>query len=68
MTGWKEERFKFARSMPWTAWYAWYPVKTISGRWIWRTTVYRKKGNNYVDNEDWAWYFYGDDFDVLRTV
>lgn len=26
---------------PWHAWFAWYPVRTIQGRWAWCQTVER---------------------------
>ena len=56
----------------WTTWFAWRPVKTIGGRWIWLKRIYRTVGNTYVDQDDWTWYYtwyyYGDDFDVLKDV
>lgn len=52
----------------WTSWFAWRPVKTISGRRVWLKRIYRTVGNTYVDHDDWPWYYYGDDFDVLKDV
>jgi hypothetical protein len=28
---------------PWTEFYAWLPVKTIAGRYVWRQKVFRRK-------------------------
>lgn len=28
---------------PWTERYAWLPVKTVSGKYVWRRTVYKRK-------------------------
>ena len=54
--------------MTWTVWFAWRPVKTISGKWVFWQYVYRKIGNTYVDYDNWTWYYYGDDFDILRDL
>ena len=51
----------------WKVWFAWRPVRTISGRVMWWETVYRNIGNGYVDYDDWRWYHYGDITDVLRN-
>ena len=50
----------------WRPWFAWRPVKTVSDRWVWWETIYRKVGNDYVDEEDFTWYWYGDEFDILK--
>lgn len=70
MKAWKSERFKSMemRDRPWREWFAWYPVRTIGGKLYWWTKVYRKCGNNYVDYDNWTWYFYADDFDVIKEV
>lgn len=52
----------------WERWYAWRPVKDLHGSWHWRREIYRMRGNTYVDHDDWPWYHYGTDFDVLRGV
>jgi len=52
----------------WASWFAWWPVTTISGRRVWWERIYRSRGNTYVDHDDWTWYYYGDDFDVLRDL
>lgn len=51
----------------WQPWYAWRPVRTVSGQVVWLDTVYRCIGNDYVDHEDWRWYYYGNTFDILRN-
>ena len=50
----------------WQAWFAWRPVTTISGQQVWWQRIYRSKGNTYVDHDDWTWYYYADEFDLLR--
>lgn len=52
----------------WERWYAWRPVKDTHGQWHWRKDIYRMRGNTYVDHDDWPWYHYGTDFDILRGV
>ena len=49
----------------WESWYAWRPVRDEHGSWHWLKDVYRLRGNTYVDQEDWAWYYYGTVFDIL---
>jgi hypothetical protein len=51
---------------PWEPWFAWRPVMTISGERMWWTQVYRKIGNTYVDYDDYRWYHYGTEFDILK--
>jgi hypothetical protein len=51
----------------WEPWFAWYPVKDINKRWRWRREIYRIAGNTYVDHDNWRWYYYGTEFDVLRS-
>jgi len=66
---WRRERWnqwKY-RIDEWQAWWAWRPVRTLSNRVVWWTTVYRTVGNDYVDFDDWQWYHYADEFDLLRT-
>ena len=50
----------------WQAWWAWRPVRTLSNQVVWFTTIYRTPGNDYVDHDDWRWYHYADEFDLLR--
>lgn len=68
-TGWRlqrwEERGVEKSQREWRAWFAWRPVRTVSGELVWWCTVYRKLGNDYTDMEDWSWYYYGTVFDVL---
>ena len=52
----------------WENWYAWRPVKDLHGQWHWRKEIYRMRGNTYVDYDEWSWYHYGTDFDVLKGV
>ena len=52
----------------WREWFAWRPVRTVGGRVVWWATVYRCVGNDYVDHDDWSWWFYGDIMDVLKEV
>lgn len=49
---------------PWEKWFAWYPVKVGNSR-VWLKVVYRRQLNTYVDYDDWAYYEYGNIFDVL---
>ena len=69
MKAWKSNRFMRyeLRSEPWQAWFAWRPVRTVSGRVVWWQTVYRKVANTYSDDMDMRWYFYGDEFDILKN-
>ena len=39
----------------WVPWFAWRPVTTIGGRKGWGQRIYRSKGNDYVDHDDWTW-------------
>ena len=72
LTGWRLRRWH-ERSEPvnervWKTWFAWRPVKTVSGELIWWATVYRQVGNTYSDQEDWTWYYYGTIMDVLKDT
>jgi hypothetical protein len=69
MKAWKSRRYLDVqiRKRPWKEWYAWRPVKDIHGKWHWLNIVYRKLGNDYVDHDDFSWYFYGTLFDVLEN-
>ncbi len=49
---------------PWTKWYAWRPVRTVSGRWMWLETVYQQASFGPAGIH----YRYGDAFDVLKDV
>lgn len=53
-------------AVKWQSWFAWRPVKTVSGQIVWWQQIYRTVGNDYVDQEDWSWYHYGTIFDVIR--
>lgn len=53
------------QKLPWTPWFAWYPVKIRGGK-VWLRTVYRRPINTYVDFDDWTRYEYGTVFDVIR--
>jgi hypothetical protein len=55
-------------SPPWREWYAWRPVRTVSGELVWLTTIYRLVGNTYVDYDDLTWYYYGTIMDVLKDT
>jgi len=52
--------------MPWNIWFAWHPVKTVSGERIWLKKIYRRCINTYVDHDDWTRYEYGNIFDVIN--
>ena len=52
----------------WVPWFAWRPVTTIGGRKVWWQRIYRSKGNDYVDHDDWTWYYYADEFDLLKDI
>ena len=64
---WNQERIVHYNPH-WQSWFAWRPVKTVSDRWVWWATIYRKIGNDYVDHDDFTWYWYGDEFDILRDA
>ena len=68
--GWRlrrwEERSVPQVERPWRPWFAWRPVKTVTGEVVWWDTVYRQVGNEYVDQEDLTWYYYGTVFDALK--
>jgi hypothetical protein len=68
MKEWKKHRYSepVTRLKEWKPWFAWYPVQTVSDRWVWWKTIYRKIGNDYVDYDNWRWYWYGDEFDILK--
>ena len=71
MEGWRKHRWEQIQKddwRKWKPWFAWRPVRTVSGRVMWCTTVYRKLANTYSDDMDMPWYFYGDAFDILRYV
>lgn len=63
---WRERMNRRQRNC-WEPWYAWRPVKTVGGRRIWLKRIYRQPGNDYIDYDNWTWYFYGDEFDILRS-
>lgn len=52
--------------MPWKAWFAWRPVKTINGERIWGKKIFRRQVVCYADMDDWAHYEYGNIFDILK--
>lgn len=65
---WRRDRWVSKRTIhQWQPWFAWRPVRTISNRVVWWTRVYRVVGNDYVDYDNWSWYHYADDFDLLRV-
>jgi len=68
MKEWKKRRYlePVTRKKVWRPWFAWRPVRTVSDRLVWWEHIYRKVGNDYVDEEDFTWYWYGDEFDILK--
>lgn len=52
--------------MPWQAWFAWRPVKTINGERVWGKKIFRRQVVSYVDMDDWMHYEYGNIFDILK--
>ncbi|CAB4129292.1 hypothetical protein UFOVP112_390 [uncultured Caudovirales phage] len=69
-TGWRLRRWH-ERSVPqvdrpWRPWFAWRPVRTVTGELVWWDTVYRMVGNTYVDQENFTWYYYGTVFEALK--
>jgi hypothetical protein len=68
MKAYKSLRYELyqRRHIPWKPWFAWRPVTTVSGRWVWWEHIYRKYGNTYVDHDDFSWYYYADEFDILK--
>lgn len=64
---WRRDRWVPRRTIhPWQPWWAWRPVRTVSNRVVWCARVYRVLGNDFVDYDDWSWYHYADDFDLIR--
>jgi hypothetical protein len=66
---WKSNRFKQyeMRARPWKEWFAWYPVKSVSDKWHWGKTIYRKSGHDsWLDVGMGNWHFYADVFDILN--
>jgi hypothetical protein len=71
-TGWRLRRWQ-ARGVPkhereWEPWFAWRPVMTVTGERVWLDTVYRQLGNDYSDDDNWTWYYYGTVFDTLKDT
>ena len=58
--------FRKIEVMPWRVWFAWRPVKTISGERIWFKKIVRRQVVSYVDMDDWTHYEYGNMFDILK--
>ena len=58
--------FRKIEVMPWQTWFAWRPVRTISGERIWFKKIFRRQVVSYVDMDDWAHYEYGNIFDILK--
>ena len=58
--------FRKIEVMPWQAWFAWRPVKTISGERIWGRKIFRRQVVSYVDMDDWTHYEYANIFDILK--
>ena len=49
---------------PWTKWFAWYPVYTVSDQRIWLKQIYRRKERSLITSlSDWE---YATDFDLLK--
>ena len=53
-------------SVNWEKWFAWYPVRTVSGRRVWFDIIYRRRANTYVDYDNWTHYTYAELMDILR--
>lgn len=58
--------FRKIEVMPWQVWFAWRPVKTISGERVWFKKIFRRQIISYVDMDDWLHYEYGNIFDILK--
>jgi len=52
--------------MPWHIWFAWRPVRTVSGERIWLKKIYRRQIVCYADMDDWFHYEYGNIFDIIK--
>ncbi len=50
----------------WRPWFAWRPVKTISGNKAWLCFIYKRSVTNYVDIDEWNYREYGSVFDILK--
>lgn len=68
---WRAQQYRqrnsdeYHRSLPWAVWFAWRPVRTVSGNIVWWCMIYRQLGNTYVDHDDWRWFHYGTFFDII---
>lgn len=49
----------------WERWWAWRPVRDVYGNWHWRVPLFRLVGSTYVDHDDWTWYYYMTEDDLL---
>lgn len=68
-TGWRLRQWEaLSEGNPWRPWFAWRPVRTVTGELVWWDTVYRQVGNTYADQECWTWYYYGTVFDALKDT
>lgn len=52
--------------LPWHIWFAWRPVKTVSGEYVWLKKIYRRGIVCYADVDNWSRYEYGNMFDILK--
>ena len=50
---------------PWTKWFAWYPVYTVSNQRIWLKQIYKRKNGLILNLAD---YEYATDFDLLKDA
>lgn len=56
------QRARADRTM-WHDWFAWHPVRTLSGDWVWLETVLRKGRETIIANGDgqpepwWEWMY-----------
>lgn len=53
---------------PWKQWFAWRPVRTLSGELAWMRKIYRRAyEKTYVNHDDWTRYQYGSLLDVIAN-
>ena len=45
---------------PWRPWFAWFPVTTYDGEWLWLRRVDRRRvqKHEYLSGPSWQWWMY----------
>lgn len=47
-------------SAPWCHWFAWFPVRTVDGRFAWLRSIYRRRYHTkpHLDGPQFKWWVY----------